>query len=186
MTRRNGLFSTLALAVAGAIVATFVVSCGIRPSVVIPGQEAPHGTVTSLIVYLVDHTTLRAVNRPLPPTSTPKSQDTATFFIPYPNAQSALDALLAGPTTSEAGGGLTSEVPNRSTAFVGNSEGGVYRVFVGTGDGSSLSDRAVDQIICTVSASFISNGFPSNGSPLVQVFDKRAPQRNPQRCPATP
>jgi len=188
MTKRNGLLSTLATAVVGAVVATLVVSCGIRPSVVIHGQGAPQGTVTSLIVYLVDHDTLRAVNRPLPPTSTPPPRDTATIYTPYPNAQDAINALMAGPTASEAAGGLTSELPSNGAAgYVLSGEGGVYQVFIKTGDGTGLSQRAVDQVVCTVSASFISNGRqPGDNAVRVQVLDVSNQKRSAQTCPATP
>jgi len=186
MTKRSGLLSTLALAVAGAVVATLVVSCGIRPSVVIPGQEAPHGTVTSLIVYLLDHNTLRAVNRPLPSPTT--NNGATTYFTPYPGSQDALNALMNGPTATEAAGGLTSDLPrDNAFAYMGSAaEGNVYQVFVKLGDGGTLSSHAVDQVVCTVVAAFTSNGIQDSTNIRVQVLDSGKLTRPPQGCPLTP
>jgi hypothetical protein len=188
MTRRNGLFSTLSLLVVGAVVGIMVVSCGIRPSVVIHGQGAPRGTVTSLIVYLLDHNTLRAVNRPLPPTSTAPPKSGTVYYSPYPNAQQALDSLLTGPTAAEAAGGLTSDLPSSDAAayMLADAEGSVFQVWIKTGDGSALSAHAVDQVVCTVAAAFASIDYQSSTGIQVQVFDEGSPKRAPQRCPLTP
>lgn len=190
MTKRNGLLSTIALAVAGAIVATMVVSCGIRPSVVIPGQQAPRGVQTGMIVYLIDHGNLRAVNRPLPPTDS-TLRDPFGGYPAYPGAQAALDALVAGPTASEAAGGLTSEVPatNVFTDIPSDAKGNVYQVYFVVKDGTSasLTQHAVDQIVCTVSAAFISTGnIPTGSSVMVQVLENKTTTRQAQVCPATP
>jgi hypothetical protein len=190
MTRRNGLLGTIALAVAGAIVATMVVSCGIRPSVVIPGQEAPHGVVTGLIVYLLDHGSLRAVSRPLPPTNTPDKEQQSGFSPPFPSTQAAINALLAGPTASETAGGLTSDLPAKDVAayvLPSGKQGYIYDVFVQKHDSESLSQHAVDQVVCTVSAAFISTGnLPDGTSVLVRVVENKTTTRQPQACPATP
>ena len=98
MTSRNGLLSTLTLLLVGTLVGVVVAGCGIRPSGVIHGQDAPRGAVNSLIVYLIDHNSLRAVTRPLPATPTSPG-----FYVS--GGQQALDALLQGPTASEAAGG---------------------------------------------------------------------------------
>ncbi|QUQ71069.1 hypothetical protein [Kutzneria sp. CA-103260] len=185
MTRRNGLVSTLALLVAGAIVGTMVVSCGIRPSTVIRGQEAPHGTVTSLIVYLLQHGSLRAVSRPLPPTP---SKDSTYYNIPYPGVQDALNALMAGPTAAETAGGLTSELPSTGAgAYMLSGESNVYQVYIKTPDGGPISQHAVDQVVCTVAAAFTSTGYRSEENTVqVQVLDSKGARRSPQTCPMTP
>ncbi|MFI9384250.1 hypothetical protein [Kutzneria sp. NPDC052558] len=190
MTGRNGLFGLLSMLVVGAVVGAMVVSCGIRPSTVIHGQGAPRGTVNSLIVYLIDHGTLRAVNRPLPSTATPTLPKDGTgtyYFRPYPYAQDSLDALLAGPTGTEAAGGLTSELPSGMVASMSSdAEASVFRVFVKTSDARGLSEHAVDQIVCTVAAAFTSTDFQSSTGIQVQVLDELNPKRQPRRCPLTP
>jgi hypothetical protein len=165
-----------------------VVSCGIRPSVVIPGQEAPHGVLTGMVVYLLDHGSLRAVSRPLPPTDSPL-RDPYGDYPAYPGAQAALNALVAGPTTSEAAGGLTSDVPANGVEaeILSGAQGYVYEVFVGLRNGGSLSQHAVDQVVCTVSAAFLSTGnVPASTTVMVQVLEKTSTTRRPQACPATP
>jgi hypothetical protein len=188
VTRRNGLLSTAALAVTGAIVGLLVVGCGIRPTGVIHGQGAPQGAVSSMVLYLLDHNTLRAVARPLPPTPTIRPSDGGK--IPFvPADTQALDALLQGPTASEAAGGLTSDIPPDAVGGVKHNgeDGGVIPVFVETGEGVSLTQHAVDQIACTVITAQITDGGSSTENLRVAVSDSGETSRPPQKCPlATP
>ena len=189
MTRRNGLLSTIALTIAGGIVAVMVVSCGILPSVVIAGQNAPRGVQTGIIVYLLDHGSLRAVNRPLPTTTA--TPDGVIDQIPFPNAQAALDSLVAGPTAADTAGGLTSDLPSNGVrAFILQAvqgQGYTYQVFVDKRDGQPLTQHAVDQIACTVSAAFVGTGnLPEYTSVQVQVLENKSEKRPVQACPATP
>jgi len=45
------------------VVGTMVAACGIRPSAVITGRDAPRGAVVSLTVYLLNHDKLRPTSR---------------------------------------------------------------------------------------------------------------------------
>lgn len=186
MTRRHGLLSTLTLIATGAVVGLLVVACGIRPSGVILGQEAPHGAVTSLIVYLLDHNSLRAVSRPLPPPVTAKATDGSDgFYYPPGPGQQALDQLVKGPTATEAAGGLTSDIP--SSAFLSTPsqyDSHVFQVFVKSDQPQPLSQHAVDQIACTMITAVTNTGADHENDYKVQVFDgvKQWPR---QGCPLT-
>jgi hypothetical protein len=182
MTRRGALFSTFSLAVAGAMIGLFVVACGIRPSGVITGQEAPHGAISSLIVYLLDHDTLRAVARPLPPSPTRKPADGDSYVYTDP-MQQALNALVQGPTASEAAGGLSSDVPTNAFIGVAGPESGhVYQVFVKTDKSQGLTKHAVDQIACTLITSVTNTGYQHSDDYQVQVFDGGRPW-DKEGCP---
>ena len=186
MTRRHGLLSTLALIATGAVVGLLVVACGIRPSGVILGQEAPHGAVTSLIVYLLDHNSLRAVSRPLPPPVTAKATDGSDgFYYPPGPGQQALDQLAKGPTATEASGGLTSDIPsNTFLSTPSQYDTHLFRVFVKSNQPQPLSQHAVDQIACTMITAVTNSGADHDNDYKVQVFDgvKQWPS---QGCPLT-
>src|SRR3954453_8011184 len=115
---------------AGAVVGLLVVGCGIRPTKVIYGQEAPRGAVSSMVVYLIDHNALRAVARPLPATSTVDGP--SGKIIPFvPADAQALDALLQGPNATETAGGLTSDIPpNTIGGIIPGDNGAVILVYV--------------------------------------------------------
>jgi hypothetical protein len=187
VTRGKGLFSTVALAVTGALVGLLVVGCGIQPTGVIYGQGAPQGAVSSMMVYLLDHNTLRAVARPLPPT--PTASPNSGKIIPYipPDVQ-ALNTLLRGPTATEASAGLTSDIPPDAAGDVKPGTGGVIVVFIKTGEEVSLTQHAVDQIACTViTAQLIDSATDNLKAFRVTVFDSGNRSRTPQGCPsATP
>ena len=184
MTRKNGLLSLVSLAVTGAVVGLLVVGCGIRPTAVIHGQGAPQGAVASMVLYLIDHGTLRAVTRPLPPTPT-VTPDGTNKIIPFvgPEEQ-ALNALVQGPNATESAGGLTSEIPSTAFASIGQANGNIVDVFVKTPDGASLTGNAVDQIACTVITAHAVNGYSDSGPKFqVVVFDSGSRQRTPRGCP---
>ena len=182
MTRRNGLLSTVLLMLTGAVVGLLVVGCGIRPTGVIYGQGAPQGAVSSMLVYLVDHNAVRAVARPLPPMPTAAEAGKFPTYVP-PDAQ-ALTALLAGPTASEAAGGLTSDIPaNVFGEIVHDRNGGhTIPVYFKLFDGQRLSQRAVDQIACTVIAAQLIDNGPTETPFTVLVMDG-GPPRDAQGCP---
>lgn len=181
MTRRNGLLSTLALVAVGAVVGTMVVACGIRPSAVIHGWEAPRGAVSSLIVYLVDHNALRAVSRPLPASTTQAPKTTFVYSSPQDDA---LRALADGPTSTEAAGGLTTEIPaNTAIAFKYAQDGNNYVFAYAPDRKDALSQRAVDQIACTAIASFTNDGSGNDQKIQIVVVDG-ARVWPKQGCPA--
>lgn len=110
-------------------------ACGIRPTAVIPGLEAPSGPVenTSPALYFVSSGKVIATNRP-------------------PGSLSGTDviALLAqGPAEAEQARGLTTEVPfDAAPAMVDRVADGLD-VTIST-DVSLLSTAAVQQIVCTL------------------------------------
>jgi hypothetical protein len=179
MTRKNGLLSTAALLLVGAIVGAVVAGCGIRPSGVISGQGAPQGAVTSLILYLIDHNALRPVARPLPQSNTADGK----YVSPQ---QQALDALMQGPTTTEAAGGLTSDIPPNTFAFISQaSDNNVLQVFVKSDQRAPFTQHAVDQVACTLITSENNTGAYSETTRFqVQVFDG-IQEWQPQGCPVT-
>jgi hypothetical protein len=176
MTRRNGLTSAAALLVVGLLVGAIVAGCGIRPSSVIHGQEAPKGMVASLTIYLIDHNALRPVSRPLPPVDSTSAK--LGFYIS--TQQQALNALLDGPTATDAAGGLTSDIPAKTAASIPPFDGITFPVFVKSPEGP-LTQHAVDQIACTIITSLAVDGSINNYQ--VQVYDGRQP-RPKQGCPA--
>ncbi|GAA3436135.1 GerMN domain-containing protein [Kutzneria kofuensis] len=186
MTRRHGLLSAATLLLVGALVGAVVAGCGIRPSRVIQGWEAPKGAVSSLIVYLLDHGTLRAVTRPLPPSPTLDPKATAGMIIRSPQ-DDALRALAQGPTATEAAGGLTSDIPSDATLATKYVDDGGNWVFVYTPDGKPLTQHAVDQIVCTFVSSITNNGGGDSKQIKVRVLDTGKKPWPSQSCPvATP
>ena len=187
MTGRNGLVSLVALVLTGTVVGLIVVGCGIRPTAVIHGQDAPKGAVSSMIVYLLDHGALRAVARPLPATPT-ASPDETNKTMPWVSAGTqALNALLQGPTSSEAAGGLTSDVPANVFGTIvrgSSSDGSVIQVYIKT-DGTPLTQHAVDQITCTVITAQLTDGNSNTSGFQVAVYDGSNQSRTPQGCPLT-
>lgn len=98
--------------------------CGVRPSGVITGLQAPTGKVAASGFYLVSQGKVTLVLRP---------QDTRT----------ALEQLAEGPDASELAQGLTTEIPPGTTMSPGP-----QGVEVST-DVATLSAVAVSQIVCT-------------------------------------
>lgn len=185
MTRGKGLLSTVALILAGAIVGLLVAGCGIRPTAVIHGQEAPKGAVTSMILYLLDHGTLHAVARPLP--APPTIDGPSGKISPWVPAESqALDALLQGPSATEAAGGLTSDIPPGAFGYFerpGGFDGTTISLTIKTRQGVALSQHAVDQITCTVITAQLTDGSLDTTRLRVVVHDSGDQSRPPQGCP---
>ncbi len=186
MIRRNGLLSVVALLLAGVVVGTMVAACGIRPSPVITGRDAPRGAVVSLTVYLLDHDKLRPTSRALPqPTSYPPNvTEKPINGDPHDDA---LRALADGPTAADAAGGLTSDVPVGTRMNSGFDEAYGFVVYAYPPDKQglgqhALSQHALDQIVCTLVTSFAGDGYAS-GTPIkVTVIVYGRPQPT-QECP---
>lgn len=126
----------LGLALLLVTLATCLASCGIRPTEVIAGLEAPTGPVenTSPSLFFVQS------GGALAATSRPSGSLSGTDVV----------ALLAqGPTEAERTRGLTTEVPvDAAPAFVDRVANGLD-VTLST-DVSLLSDVAVQQVVCTL------------------------------------
>jgi len=112
--------------------------CGVRPSGVIGGTEAPHGDAGGTLLFLVSDGAVVPVVRPAGrPGGLPR--DPADPFA----------LLAAGPTADERARGLTSEVPAQAvpTDITPDGEDGVtLRLPV---DVSELSALAAEQLACT-------------------------------------
>ncbi|MFG1694394.1 hypothetical protein [Nonomuraea sp. NPDC049309] len=125
--------------VAAGLALAAVAGCGVRPSDVIPVGPPPSGPVASpraTVIYLVKDGRLHPVPRPRGRL--------------YP--ADALALLAAGPTAAERGQGYTSQVPRDAEPFTVASEQGGRLVITPSGAAGELSQRAVGQIVCTVSA----------------------------------
>ena len=115
--------------------------CGVRPSGVIPGLDAPagpeQGTVPTLFFVLGDQVV--AVRHPAP----------AVPGAPGRPRADLISLLAAGPDRDGRGKGLTTQVPARlGPATVTESGGGLdVRLHADLGGVSTLG---VDQIVCTV------------------------------------
>jgi hypothetical protein len=114
------------------IAVLLVVSCGVRPSGVIRGGQAPTGTVAGAQVYLVRNARVTSVTR--------------LGSLPA----EALALLAAGPTRDEEANGITTELPSGLTLTALD---GTVTV---SADVSQLSELAVEQIVCTAS---VTGGF---------------------------
>lgn len=121
-------------AVAVALVA-FLAACGIRPTDVIVGLEAPSGPVenASPSLYFVSSGKVVAVSRP-------QGSLTGTDVI---------GLLAQGPTESEQARGLTTEVPFDVVPATVDRVANGLDVTVST-DVTLLSNVAVQQIVCTL------------------------------------
>lgn len=119
MTRALALLAVLLLAA----------GCGVRPSGVIPGVQAPTGELSGTHLFLVRDGELTLVMRP-------------ARFLPLPEERVAL--LLAGPTELELADGLTSEVPPDTQLLAVSHDSVTLSV-----DVTGLSQLAADQIVCT-------------------------------------
>ena len=110
-------------------------ACGIRPTAVIPGLEAPNGPVenTAPSLYFVSAGKLVAVNRPQGSLS----------------GTDVIARLAQGPTTSELDRGLTTEVPFDAVPATVDRVAGGLDVTISS-DVSLLSPAAVQQIVCTL------------------------------------
>jgi hypothetical protein len=118
------------ISITGVFCLVLLASCGVRPSGVIAGDEAPQGDITLPIVFFVSNEQLA------PATRNVKAVD------------ALLDRLAAGPTAQERREGLTTELPAGITMRAEMDSTGP--VIVTSVDPQSLSSTALDQIVCTV------------------------------------
>ncbi|AVT31713.1 hypothetical protein C6361_22065 [Plantactinospora sp. BC1] len=167
----TGLRRRVALA-AVALLAVLAAGCGVRPSVVITGGPAPVGRVQGVGLYFVAEQRVTLVLRPSTP---PGSVD------------AALALLLAGPDPRERQRGYRSEIPAGAGPAVTTSDRSGTTVSLGT-DVTSLSARAVDQLVCTVRYALPADR-PAERSmvTLTGPDGSRGPYGcDPPECPAAP
>ena len=110
-------------------------SCGVRPTPVLSGAEAPTVSSHELTVYLLSAKGTELVRRTRAYSGT---VDTAT----------AINLLVAGPTDEEKKLGLTTEVPATSSRVYA-----VSNVIVLPEDMAGLTKMAQFQLYCTAIAS---------------------------------
>jgi hypothetical protein len=164
MTRRHPLTRLVLIAVLTAVLAA---GCGIRPSGVITGGPAPAVPVVDgppapwgTTLYFLADSSLRRVLRP-----------TRQLLSPT----QALTLLQDGPDGAERPTGLTSEVPTGlDPVSVTTDASGDVDVVVAA-DVTTLSDTAVDQIVCTVREAL------ATAAPI--TVSSGAARRGPRLCP---
>ncbi|TDP95022.1 GerMN domain-containing protein [Labedaea rhizosphaerae] len=119
------------------LVVLAVAGCGVRPSGVIPGLEAPAGprkdTMPTLYFVSPDKKEVVPVDRIAPA---------------LPGAD-VLSMLAAGPDEDGRGKGLSTQVPRRAAPAIVTQNGTTLEVWLHT-DVAGLSKIAVDQIVCTL------------------------------------
>jgi hypothetical protein len=142
------------------LTAVLAAGCGVRPSAVITGGPAPTRPVRGAVLYLVADAALAPVLRPAP-------RD--------PSPAEVLALLGGGPTGDERAVGLTSEVPAAlaPVTVAAGATGGVDVVV--SVDVATLSDPAVDQIVCTVGDALTTTG------PI--TLTGAGTTRGPRTCP---
>jgi hypothetical protein len=108
--------------------------CGVQPSGIITGRQAPTLPAAGMPLYFMAHGHLTVVVHPVAPRPTPSG---------------ALTALAHGPTQGERALGYSSEVPR--DLRLGTIRPGPAGTTVGLSrDVATLSSTAVDQIVCTL------------------------------------
>jgi hypothetical protein len=155
MTRRHLLACVALIAVLGA-------GCGVRPSGVITGGPAPTEQVRGVALYFLADSTLtpvlRSARQGLSPTQT-------------------LVLLAHGPDGDERAANLTSEVPAGLDPVTVTTDGSGSVDVVVSADVTTLSTKAVDQIVCTVR-----DAMPT-AAPI--TITSGAATRGPWTCPLT-
>jgi hypothetical protein len=118
-----------------ALLAAVTAGCGVQPSGVIAGLEAPSGTVqadSGATIYLISQGTVVAAGRG-------NGQLTVA---------QRLTVLAGGPTAAEQARGLSTDVPTTAGPF--SVKPGVTGLTVVTStDVTTLSTLAADQLVCT-------------------------------------
>ncbi|MEV4623159.1 hypothetical protein AB0J74_31180 [Asanoa sp. NPDC049573] len=142
----------------GALLATLLAGCGVRPSGVITGGPAPANTISGLRLYLIADGRPALVARGLKPLQQPSE---------------IVDLLAAGPNAAERAAGFTSEVPAGIAPVKLTSEGTGTTVALAA-DVDGLSVLAVNQIVCTVQAM-------AGSGPVTLVSS--GTRRGPLTCP---
>ena len=133
---RAALLAFLLLLVAG---------CGVRPSAVIDGAQAPYGRAHGTMLFLVQDGVVVPVVRPFDPPGPPRQLGEPG----PPGAEPDPFVLLAaGPTVDERAVGLTSEVPAAAVPTDVRFEDGGVVVSLPV-DVTALSALAAEQLACT-------------------------------------
>jgi hypothetical protein len=123
-----------------------VAGCGVRPSAVIEGVEAPSGDPDGTLLFLVSDGAVVPVVRPFRITRPPGEGIPGEIPLEPPDP---FALLAAGPTADERALGLTSEVPAEAvpTEITPSGDGGVMvRLPI---DVTALSPLAAEQLACT-------------------------------------
>jgi hypothetical protein len=122
-----------------------VAGCGVRPSVVIDGAQAPQGKALGTMLFLVQDGAVVPVVRPFDPPGPPRRPDQPG----QPGDEPDPFVLLAGgPTADERALGMTSEVPAEAVPTDVRFEDGGVVVSLPV-DVTALSALAAEQLACT-------------------------------------
>jgi hypothetical protein len=157
MTRRLLLAPVVLIVV---LLAMLNAGCGVRPTGVIPGRQAPAGPARGAVLYFIADSSLSPVLRP----TRQRLSTTRTLTL-----------LQHGPNDEERAANLTSEVPTAlDPVTVTTGASGDVDVVVSV-DVTTLSTTAVDQIVCTVRDAL------STTAPITVTSD--AATSGPRLCP---
>jgi hypothetical protein len=167
VTGSKAVLSTITLMVTGLCVGLLVASCGIRPTGVISGNEAPKGVMASMILYFTQGTQLRATVRPL----STSNQDPVSL---------ALGTLIQGPTAEEKSGGLGTDLPVLPIK-VTRREDQIQVFLEGAKHDGGLTRLGVDQIACTAIVAANNAGYVRENLKVLVVDFSTAWQ--PESCP---
>ena len=144
------------------LVAVLSAGCGVRPSAVITGGPAPTAPAEGANLYFLANSSLilvrRSTHQHLSPTQT-------------------LALLQSGPGSDEQPANLTSEVPTKLDPVTVTTDASGNADVVVTADVTTLSTKAVDQIVCTVRDAL------STTAPI--TLTSNTATRGPQTCPLT-
>ncbi|AHI01124.1 hypothetical protein GCM10010174_12720 [Kutzneria viridogrisea] len=147
--------------------AVLAAGCGVRPTPVITGKDAPRGVIAGTHLFFVSEGKLRDVQRPL----------TSTSF----DTTSTLRTLLAGPTDAERKDGLSSELPTEAKLTTGNPAPD-YAFTVQVFSEVPLSELALDQITCTALVAQNAYGGQTPQT-SVRIYQFRGEGPTTRRCP---
>lgn len=117
--------------------------CGVEPSGIQDGGQAPTGLAGGTTLYFVD-----ADGRLQPSTRDTRRLGTVL---------GAVQLLMSGPAGSEAGAGLHSEVPDPSTAPAVVDAGSYVKIHLPFSRAEIGAD-GVDQVVCTATAVVVASG----------------------------
>lgn len=126
-----------------------VAGCGVRPSGVIGGVEAPSGDVKGTLLFLVYGGAVVPVVRPFEPLGRPGQPDGQGQPGQPDDPPNPFAMLAAGPTAEERELGLTSEVPAAAVptdVSPDGQDGMIVRLPVAV---TALSPLAAEQLACT-------------------------------------
>ena len=159
MTRRRltWLVVLLALVCAG---------CGVRPSGVIPGDQAPTGPVYGVTLYFARHNEL-----------IPTLRATTNQFTPI----ETITALASGPDPREQTDGMTTQVPPGIVAvsLAPDPSGNTFLTL--NVNPNTLSTVAIGQLTCTATTAIANAGLSVNADTF--FIAGQGAHIGPLRCP---